>query len=323
MSSEIESSVNQLNTFGENLLEASLEKLNHTATNLSSGSYRRRGCPVDFSFSNDPLSTNFTPHYELNLIFHSYDFLFDKLNYETEELYKQSKTVRSYPHHLRSTLFISNEKIKQLRKRDFTSIFMVGEEIKDKANKCYNDNQYYEALSLYSVIYSLYRWIEFKDKKREAQLFSKIYEINKNPIIDDDIVVKTVKINKRAQYEVNNLNSAMLFVLKALSYCYIHLRAYSEAIKCIDEAFEYCDDSLPDLYFRRAQARMFNKYSTIEELKKALTDFKKAQRRKRNEKTIDDQCDLLCKMIKEKEEKEFNKIKSNKYLLLYRFRTNA
>jgi tetratricopeptide (TPR) repeat protein len=56
----------------------------------------------------------------------------------------------------------------------------------------------------------------------------------------------------------------------------MELRHYSEAIDCLDEALAIAEDKLPDLYFRRSQARTYNKFSDNEELEKAMQDIDKA-----------------------------------------------
>jgi len=61
-----------------------------------------------------------------------------------------------------------------------------------------------------------------------------------------------------------------------MSTIYIERRHYSEAIRCLDEAEEIAKDKLPDVFFRRSQARTYNKYSTIEDLEKAQEDLEKA-----------------------------------------------
>lgn len=55
---------------------------------------------------------------------------------------------------------------------------------------------------------------------------------------------------------------------------------FSEAIECFNEAFKYVDDDCPDFYFRRAQARIYNKCSTLKDLKSALGDLNKALSRR-------------------------------------------
>jgi tetratricopeptide (TPR) repeat protein len=61
-----------------------------------------------------------------------------------------------------------------------------------------------------------------------------------------------------------------------LSYAYMEMRHYSDAVDCMDEAIEIAEDKVPDLYFRRSQARAYNNYSNEEELEKAMADIDKA-----------------------------------------------
>jgi tetratricopeptide (TPR) repeat protein len=56
----------------------------------------------------------------------------------------------------------------------------------------------------------------------------------------------------------------------------MELRHYSEAMECINESLEYAGDKVPDLYFRRAQAICYNKYSNEEDYQKAFDDINKA-----------------------------------------------
>ena len=72
----------------------------------------------------------------------------------------------------------------------------------------------------------------------------------------------------------------MQLILKRMGYCYIHLCSFSEAIECFNEAFKYVDDECPDFYFRRAQAKIYNKGSNLKNLKSALGDLNKALSRK-------------------------------------------
>jgi tetratricopeptide (TPR) repeat protein len=61
-----------------------------------------------------------------------------------------------------------------------------------------------------------------------------------------------------------------------MSYAYMELRHFSDAIDCLDEAITIAEDKVADLYFRRSQARAYNNYSTEEELQKAIVDIDKA-----------------------------------------------
>lgn len=55
----------------------------------------------------------------------------------------------------------------------------------------------------------------------------------------------------------------------------MELHHYTEALECLNECLEYYSDS-PDVYFRRSQARIYNKFSMEESNLLALIDIKKA-----------------------------------------------
>ena len=92
------------------------------------------GCPV-FMNKFKEINIKFEPKYPINFMINTYDYIFDKLNYENSEKYMQSKKIRSYPLHLRNTLFIRDEKVKRVRKMDFEQSYIIGEEMKEKINK--------------------------------------------------------------------------------------------------------------------------------------------------------------------------------------------
>jgi len=56
----------------------------------------------------------------------------------------------------------------------------------------------------------------------------------------------------------------------------MELRQYTNVIECLDECEEVAGNLVPDVFFLRAQTRMFNKYSTDEVLKKAKDDIERA-----------------------------------------------
>ena len=61
-----------------------------------------------------------------------------------------------------------------------------------------------------------------------------------------------------------------------MAYCHIELRLYSSAIECLDECINMAGNYFPDVYLRRAQARIYNKKISDQELKIAEKDIKKA-----------------------------------------------
>ena len=61
-----------------------------------------------------------------------------------------------------------------------------------------------------------------------------------------------------------------------MAYCFIELRHYSSAINCLNECEKEAGDLIPDVFLRRAQARMYKKNITKEELELAEKDLEKS-----------------------------------------------
>ena len=409
----------EMNKYNEFLLSKSLSKFtsNNTGINLIQNPHGERGggagsCPFLNKKCFRDIETRFIPHYEMkDLIYYPYEFFFDLINYKTNDLVNKSKKIRALPKFIRNTLFLNDESIKKVRKMNFSQSFIVGEQLKESTEKIYKEGNYYEALQQYILIYSLFRWLEFKDKNKENTLLKDVTKIAEMPIIDDDIILKRCAVNdpekrrkskiqipttasidnsisyddeenlnekedevdkieenddeessegeeeeddenddedenkknnnkeqmkennnknknienvnkekndknnnnkpinrenkikieqkienknkieeeKNAEddemeemykYDKINFNKTMQLILKRMGYCYIHLCSFSEAIECFNEAFKYVDDECPDFYFRRAQAKIYNKLSTLKDLKSALGDLNKALSRK-------------------------------------------
>jgi len=86
---------------------------------------------------------------------------------EISEFRRKTKTLRNYPKHLKNTLFLKDERIKKIRKKEFTIIFFAFEEIKEKANKLYKKKEYKKAINYFTFAYSILKWIELKENKKE------------------------------------------------------------------------------------------------------------------------------------------------------------
>ena len=390
-----------MNKYNEFLLSKSLSKFsinNNNTLNISKNQIQQGAgsCPFLNKKCFRDIETRFIPHYEMkDLIYYPYEFFFDLINYKTKDLMNKSKKIRSLPKFIRNTLFLNDDSIKRVRKMNFSQSFIVGEQLKENTEKIYKAGNYYEALQQYILIYSLFRWLEFKDKNKEKILLKDVTKISDMPIIDDDIILKRcavndpekrrkskinlpttasidnsisyesddenndnnnykkdkkededidnneessegeeeeddeeeekdlkenkkeLKINKENKAEIKNdlnnkrndillnkekkeeeknpeedeieemykydkinFNKTMQLILKRMGYCYIHLCSFSEAIECFNEAFKYVDDECPDFYFRRAQAKIYNKCSSLNDLKSALGDLNKALSRK-------------------------------------------
>lgn len=64
-------------------------------------------------------------------------------------------------------------------------------------------------------------------------------------------------------------------LLMSIAYSYMNLHFYNEAMKCLTYAIELVPLA-SDAYLRRSQVIMYNKESTIEDLKCAVEDANKA-----------------------------------------------
>ena len=370
----------EMNKYNDFLLSKSLSKF---SKKISIQNKSASSCPFLNKNTFRDIETAIYPHYEIkNLIYYPYDFFFDNINYKTNDLINKSKQIRNCPHFIRNTLFINEDNVKRVRAMNFSQSFIIGEQLKESTEKIYREGNYFEALQQYNLIYSLYRWMEFKDKKKEEALMKDVTKIVDMPILDSDVILKRCAVNdpeKRRKVDLNNINheikeqdnddsdrnisdrsisrgneedeededdgesdeeeeeekkekeikeqkkketktpkkeikeinennistkkqqnqieeeeemeeinkydlinfkKTMQLLLKRMGYCYIHLCSYSEAIECFNEAFKYVDDDCPDFYFRRAQAKIYNKNSDLNDLKSALGDLNKALSRK-------------------------------------------
>ena len=107
----------------------------------------------------------------------------------------KSKKIRNIPKFIRNTLFLNDDTIKRVRKMNFSQSFIIGEQLKETTEKMYKEGNYYEALQQYNLIYSLFRWLEFKDKTKEETLMKDVTKISDMPIIDDDVILKRCAVN--------------------------------------------------------------------------------------------------------------------------------
>ena len=298
--------------FGEHLIDSSLiNQISSDRSPLLEKEYLKKD-RTQLEVSNENLMRE--PMYEINCIYHSYDFLFDTINYQTNNKIKESKTIRNLPRHIRNTLFLRSKTIKKIRKMQFDKVFMICEEIKEIANKYYQNKDYFNALERYNLVYSLFKWIEIKDKHKEQFLFNNINTIRSNPITDDDIIFRIIKYNKNNSNENSNFKNSICFTLKALSYCYFNLKIFTQAEQCLDEAIKYETNALPELYYHKAQAIMFNKESSIEKLNEASEALLKANLK--DDIRIEEHITLLNKIKNEKKMGNVNRIK----ILLHNFR---
>lgn len=84
---------------------------------------------------------------------------------DISEFHKKTKTLKSYPKHLRNTLFLKDERINKIRQKEFTIVFFAYEEIKEKANNLYRKKNYKKAINYFIFAYSIIKWLELKENK--------------------------------------------------------------------------------------------------------------------------------------------------------------
>ena len=236
----------------------------HKKGNISS-------CPFMNSQNRELKNSKFEYHYEVPLPETIQDFRFNESNY-SEEGIEKSKILRNMSRHLRNTIFIKNPKIEEVRKREFPIIFLICEEMKEKAYKFYESKKYEEALNIFYVMYSLFKWIVIKDKKKREAFLSNYDFKEENNLYDTDIEIRRINTAKDNNYEESGFKSYLINILKGISYCYMNMRHYTEAMKCMDEAMSYVLASRGEVLFRRAQAIMYNKFSELKYINKALVD---------------------------------------------------
>ena len=258
------------------------------------------------SVKKDPQHKQFNFFYEIQL-YGQYDFIFDfKGEMSKAEFMNKTEKIRKLPYHLKYTLF-STEEIKKLRQKEFAFIYFHFDEMKEKGNKMYKRGKFREAIDFYIAAYSLLKWIEFKDPHNKN--FTKLLR-EQTPILDEDIKEgKCSKLNWMTNaLEEDSYRFCMINLLLSLSYAYMELRHYSSAIHCLDECLTY-DDSVPDVYFRRAQARIYNKFSDLNSLIVALADIQRAMSLN-NCRIFFEHNDIVNNLIHRKKNLEIEKLKS-------------
>lgn len=222
-----------------------------------------------------------------------------------EEFAEKTKLISSLPRHMKYTLFHNDEKIKKVRTKEFPLVFFVYDEVKDKGNKLFKKKKFREAIDYYIYAYSMMKWIQFKDEKKNSEFLT---VPSLDPILDDDIKDCKCYLDDVA-VEEDSYNACIVFLLMSLASAYMELRHYSEVIQCLNESLTIAGDKVPDIYFRRSQARTYNRGSSDEDLTLAKEDIEKAICLKKETIYVEHQ-ERLLKIIEERKKNEFDRIES-------------
>ena len=220
-----------------------------------------------------PKIKEFNFYYEIPLI-GKYDFIFLlRGGLSKNDWLENTKKVRNYPRHLKNTLFFQSQiKLKKIHEESFSKIYEIYITIKKNGINLYINKKYKECLDHFNYAYGLFKWIEFKDSN------IKLNSVNNESfsILDNDIEEKQVLTDYNNNKEEELYKACLIYILEIMAYCNMELRLYSSAIECLDECVNIAGNYFPDIYLRRAQARIYNKKISDEELKKAEKDINKA-----------------------------------------------
>ena len=243
--------------------------------NLDKNKKNNNYTSIFMKFYESPKIKDFNFYYEIPFT-GKYDFIFLlRGGLSKNDWLEKTKKIRNFPRHLKNTLFFQSQlKLQDIHTYNFSKVYDIYMIIKKKAINLYTNKQYRECLEHFNYAYGLFRWIEFKDKG------IKLNEINNNEkfsILDDNIEEKKVIIefeNSKKEEELYKL--CLIYILEIMAYCNMELRLYSNAIEYLDECAVMAGNHFPDVYLRRAQARIYNKKISDEELKTAEKDINKA-----------------------------------------------
>jgi len=111
-------------------------------------------------------------------------------------------------------------------------------------------------------------------------------------ILNDDTVELHDGEELKESNEIDMRVSMLVNIYLALSCAYLKLNHYSMAITAIDEGIKL-NGMTSQLYFRRSQARAYNKAATLEDLLKAKEDIEKAIEIKHYEKLFQQEPGIL------------------------------
>jgi hypothetical protein len=217
----------------------------------------------------DPPNKLFNFGYSINY-YSKYDYLFKfQGNLSKKEFIQKTQKIRTYPLHLKQTLFLSKN-LADIRNKDFSFIKINFNEIRKKGNKLYKKKKFHESLETYFEAYSLLNYLQFTGTKSYNNLIQ-----NNMPILDSDIKEVKVFSNILDDESEYNVDDTIVSILLCLSNNFMELRNFNDALNCLNEAHKY-DDSNPNVLFRRSQCILYNKESTSEEYKQAIHDINKA-----------------------------------------------
>lgn len=113
--------------------------------------------------------------------------------------------------------------------------------------------------------------MEFTDNEKNDDFFK---ALKLDPILDRDVKVAEKDLGDD-ECEIEMRTNLVVTLLMSMGYCYQKLFFYNEALKCFSYAIELAPEAV-DAYLRRSQCYMYNKDSTMADLKQAIEDVNKS-----------------------------------------------
>lgn len=213
------------------------------------------------------------------------------------------------PRHLKYTIFSQrDEKLQKLHELEFPKVFFAFDEIKERANRLFKRQKFREAVNHYSQAYGLMKWLEFKEKKRNSEILSKP---SMDPILDSEILIKQCYLDD-IKVEKDSFDACLVYLLSNLGYAYMELKHFEDALDCFNEAIEIAgENKVADLFFRRSQARVCNKFSNDLDLIKGRKDAIEAFRLNCKEVIYKEHLDFVEKILSEREKGKYEVAESN------------
>lgn len=99
------------------------------------------------------MNKHFERYYEIPK-FDELDFMFSLSGtLSREEFLQKTVKLRSYPRHLKYSIFHNtDDKLDELRSKEFPIVFFIYDEVKEKGNKYYKKKKFREAVNHYIYV---------------------------------------------------------------------------------------------------------------------------------------------------------------------------
>jgi len=266
------------------------------------------GCPfMPSENKKNPALAHLEPSYEipyLSTVRHLFSFKGFTPGMKNKNTAPNRAMFDTYPIFLKHTLFHDEEKFGQVRKMELSQRFFVYDNFREQGNKKYNRGRYTEALALYEHALSCFRWLQVKKEEEKKQdeddeefkedPYAKLKPLNRAlaTVLTDDNVELFDGQEYTDSHDIDMRNSMLLSIYLAIACCYLQLNHYTAAVSALEEGIKLTGAN-SQLYFRRSQARAFNKGATLEDLNKAKEDIEKAIEVRHTEKLFQQEAGLL------------------------------